>query len=798
MREKELRLAVVLTGGVSLAVFMHGVSREVLKLVRTSKVYHSTSDPAQRASYAALNTDSARETDTEEVYFDLLKAIAPHADLRIVLDVIAGASAGGVNGVMLARALAHDLPLDAHRAMWLEHADALDLMDEDALAKRWSKIYLDPIARALLNTWLQSHAPEAETRDKMRLFLRSRWFKPPFSGVRYAGWMLDACDAMAQGRGEASSLLPDGHPLDLFVSVTDFHGHNRTVRLHDPARIVEAEHRHHLHFRYARTGGGAVVSDFDHDHVPGIVFAARATSSFPGAFPPATIVEMDDTLARRGRDWGGRARFLDEKFRTLLRGGRDPEDAVFIDGSTVNNKPFAAAIGALAGRPAHREVMRRLIYVDPDPEPGAPSGIRGDNGNGVPGMLRTILAALVEIPGNEPVRDELERLEELNRRIRILRRVVELARPQIADLVHAIVGPQLDHAPDVDVIAEWRARANAQAAASSGFAFESYFRLKILTVLGRLERLLCDLAERAGVAVDGDVVRQRLRAWGEHRLAAVALDGASGVRDAEIEFLRAFDVDYRVRRLRFVIRRLNELYRLVADGAGTTTADDLDAVKTALYHQLDETKSRWDADFYGSEIAAVAGRTLKDGGDENELDRLLQAMAWDTDLVQADRAADHLFSASSEDYLGLRTRHELINAYIGFAHFDVLSFPMVQWEDLDELEEVLIHRISPEDARGMRACGEPVALKGASLRHFGAFFNRSYREHDYLWGRLTAADRLVDVVLDATRIPPDHLDLDVGELKQRLFAKILAAETPFLKADPDLIGNVKKSLARPL
>ena len=40
--EKELRLALVCFGGVSLAVYMHGVTKEVLKLVRASRRYHDT------------------------------------------------------------------------------------------------------------------------------------------------------------------------------------------------------------------------------------------------------------------------------------------------------------------------------------------------------------------------------------------------------------------------------------------------------------------------------------------------------------------------------------------------------------------------------------------------------------------------------------------------------------------------------------------------------------------------------------------------------------------------------------
>ena len=46
--ERELRLALVCYGGVSLAVYMHGITREILKLIRASRAYHAL--PEDKAS----------------------------------------------------------------------------------------------------------------------------------------------------------------------------------------------------------------------------------------------------------------------------------------------------------------------------------------------------------------------------------------------------------------------------------------------------------------------------------------------------------------------------------------------------------------------------------------------------------------------------------------------------------------------------------------------------------------------------------------------------------------------------
>src|SRR3546814_12308092 len=76
------------------------------------------------------------------------------------------------------------------------------------------------------------------------------------------------------------------------------------LSLHSPPRVTEQEHRLILHFRQdGRTGKRL-------DDVPGLAVAARATASFPGAFPPFTLREIDAVLAQRRIDWPGRDDFI--------------------------------------------------------------------------------------------------------------------------------------------------------------------------------------------------------------------------------------------------------------------------------------------------------------------------------------------------------------------------------------------------------------------------------------------------------------------------------------------------------
>lgn len=122
-----------------------------------------------------------------------------------------------------------------------------------------------------------------------------------------------------------------------------------------------------------------------------------------------------------------------------------------------------------------------------------------------------------------------------------------------------------------------------------------------------------------------------------------------------------------------------------------------------------------------------------------------------------------------------------------------MAFSVSQWQDLGEFDEIRIDRISPDDAPSLQEVGVTTTLKGAALGHFAGFFNRRYRENDYLWGRLHAAERLIDIVVDAAGQP----DVDVAGMKQRAFAAILKAEAPHLSKIGDLIGTLTARLASP-
>ena len=90
-------------------------------------------------------------------------------------------------------------------------------------------------------------------------------------------------------------------------------------------------------------------------------------------------------------------------------------------------------------------------------------------------------------------------------------------------------------------------------------------------------------------------------------------------------------------------------------------------------------------------------------------------------------------------------RGDLLVRYLGYPLWDAVLYPVQRLSDAGERDRVEIIRMSPADANVLRAPGAQK-LQGVGLHHFRAFFKRDYRECDYLWGRLDAAARMVELL----------------------------------------------------
>jgi uncharacterized protein DUF3376 len=278
-----------------------------------------------------------------------------------------------------------------------------------------------------------------------------------------------------------------------------------------------------------------------------------------------------------------------------------------------------------------------------------------------------------------------------------------------------------------------------------------------------------------------------------------------------VKYLLAFDVKYRERRLHFLIEGQNRLYQLIGqerfEGLDPLLVDRL---KREFYGRLDGLRRRERADFYSHEVRDLVADIFPGAPSAGEikhldiyaktfveqegekLDRLIEQLAFEIGLNKSTRELDDLLASLDPARWHPEARREVLVNYLGFPFWDVLTFPITSARELGELNEILIDRISPQDARALKGFEGIQSLKGIGFGHFAAFLSRSYRENDYLLGRLHAIDRLIDIVCDSAGIEPTSARIDVLALKKRAFSRILDVEEKHLTGSRELLAALRR------
>jgi patatin-related protein len=753
---RQLRLGVVCYGGVSLCIYMHGITKELHRLVRASRL---PGDPAP--------------TTTESVYREVLARAAErdHVEREVVVDVIAGTSAGGINGIYLAKALAHNLRQDALRDLWLERGDIKGLTRGP--------------------TWvpLGVRAP---------FLLGQLDDKPPLRGREMSVWLYDALRSMDEegpSPPDVATLMPEGHVLQLYVTMTDLQGYDRELVLSDPKAASDRSHRHVFQFRH---GDGEDL--FTSDHNLALTFAARATSCFPGAFPPVSVELLKSYLP------GARGDIHTPFFRIYELSGAPVARRYFVDGGVLDNRPFGRVIEAIREKRADVEVDRRLLFIEPDPKLPARSGLGEDEADDDrrPGPLSTVLATVAGVPRRQPILDQLMEVNRLTERVRRVRDVIEARFDDVGDRVEGVLQVALSavSAPDPGTVAEWQKALNAAAQSDAGVTHTTYLRSKISGVVDGLARTACDVCDYPTESNHAGLVRTALRCWAE-RASLFAQNTKPST--AQVDFLRDFDLDYGIRRLQFVLAGVNWWYAWVhADGY--PTRPQLDVLKARLWRAIDDLRAarsgeRFPAELVGEvracfPVGEVASYVREHGFDgdgyaqrkradltgltkslrsflNDELDGFSLALYRDVDRL-------------SGDWEPAR-RRDLLVRYLGFPLWDVLVHPVQSAGDAGERDAVEVIRMSPLDSKLLSPADGGAKLKGVGLGHFAAFFERRYRENDYLWGRLDAAERIVWMLLG-------DRDPEYASWCARAFRAVLDEEEPVLRSVSELIGRLRQEV----
>ena len=578
----EIRFAIVMYGGVSLAIYINGITQELLRLVRstaevgrrdgervtlsgsitdpksdlglkpTERVYRQLSyllsDKSLRAVCRRLAEKQENGT-SPNVLTKRLQALAADDSkaitLKFVVDILSGTSAGGINAIYLAKALANDQNIDALKRLWINEGDIGVLINDK---------------KSVNGLNIPTQSPPQSLLNSRRMYLK----------------LLQSLDGMEKPNPDDED-SPFVEEIDLFITTTDIAGMPLPIRLSDTV-VFERRHRNVFHFKYASK---AVAdqddrNDFTKPNNPFLAFAARCTSSFPFAFEPMKLSDIKDLLKSqqdpRAADFEEMKktwiRFFKEKITANVARNVDFTERSFGDGGYLDNKPFTYATETLSRRYSPLPVDRKLIYIEPSPEHPEDAPLNPSK----PDALANVKAALLDLPAYETIREDLQRLIQRNTLINRINRITSGVDKDLE--LSGESRPRLNSG-------EWETLDLAEMVEKFGVYYLPYRRLRIAAVTDALAYLVARILDLEEESAQFFAVRVLIRAWREkaypdyHRKPpAQPADEPPRQKspeelqkEAEAKFtanqlLLHYDFAYWLRRMNFIRRKVDALYRL--------------------------------------------------------------------------------------------------------------------------------------------------------------------------------------------------------------------------------------------
>jgi predicted acylesterase/phospholipase RssA len=619
--DEEVRVALALNGGVSLAVWMGGCVVEL--------------DCARRAHLAA--EPASGDVASRTVYHGLCRAFAR----VLVIDIMTGASAGGINGGLLAAAIRHRrrLPADFIRDRWLA---------------------LGELSRLLQRT--SNPSPTA--------LMQGREFFEDLQAA-FEAVIEDEAGPTALPVGQAGL---DELDVKLDVTTTNLVGERRSFQDFWGRELVAREYRARFSFR--ERGDYTATA---------LAVAGRSSASFPFAFEPWRVDCQSGALAGF------------------------PEVRWVVDGGLLDNAPIATAIALIPTRGALRQVRRFLCYMNAEPPQVEPVSLDGEQQP----SLQQVAAYVLNLPRKAPFVDQLTAIERATRR-----------------------GLFKDKLPELELL-KVDLRALEQTAEG---LLPSY----------RRRRLMLSVEELLGEAAAADTLIRSLPEqfdvpWLPHGLIAYR-DGAWqwGISPAQrtvqliVEMigraaeeapigprLGLFEARGRIDIQR---RALAQLRRRPVDMAssGTTPLQTLELAMAEMVN-IDPIRS----------LRAVASITFAVADDlDPQHARGLFGDGWREEQELSDERFKHFLART----LAIEVvRRSLVGDE------EIETAQELRFAQLTPYAPGLIFTPTPSTETGWATPEEK--LTGLGLGHFAGFYRRSWRANDFMWGRLDAAARVVDLLV---------------------------------------------------
>ena len=736
---QRLRFAVAMSGGVSLAVWMGGVAREVNLLTQASDLRVRADDEVPVPPPAAPQ-DGSLALRVRDLYGQLLDLV----DVTASVDVLSGTSAGGVNAAVLGLANARRLDIGPLRDLWLQ-AGAFDELLRDPQA--------DPNPPSLL-----------KGDGQLLAALRDG---------------LTALTAGGAGPGEGDP----ARETTVHITTTLLHGQNGRFTDDYGNSVVDADN----HGLFTFTTGQLAASGA----VGALALAARSSASFPAAFEPSFVPIAESVGQFEPEGMQGWHPDMSDYAENIT------QSAWVADGGLLANRPIDPLLQSVAARTTDREVRRVMLFVVPTsgsmtPPPAAVF----TNPYKLGESLRLDLDAML----NQSIGADLDTIRRHNDQVAslastrmLLARLAgagPLADEQTwADYrsveTAAVVAPITEEVTArMPCVTQW------QPLLDTGGRASARMRAALDTAIdGRLPAPPQDLA---------DVMALGLPAYASARAAVLDLvyagyqlaqdpDDVKAVAAAHKQ-LNAFSM----RPADLTETVLGALRAMAGDESVTTGNWDaaLGELATRLLDQMqagitavpasaaaaapagaapgaDPLALAWNALLEALTSLAVVARKLADGEQQPAgPDPLPPSTAAVTRRTTPQSTADHRLGLAAliGDYLTFfrlpypdqedgtaAGAPERLALRLAELHAAVRSTSPIGAEAGQRLELIQ----ASADTRTLLAPNRPCASKkltGLQLHHFAAFYKGTWRANDWMWGRLDGAGWLVQVLLDPRRI----------------------------------------------
>jgi patatin-related protein len=768
--KEQIRFAVVLNGGVSLAVWMGGVVNEVNAVTRGIGAYGRLLDMLGLTARA---------------------------------DVIAGTSAGGINGAALALGQANKLA------------------DVSLLRDLWAE------------------------QGRMDSLLQQPFRGSPASLLRGDDYFLPRLQEAFRRLIEPWDQTPsDDRPVDLTITTTLLNG-ARTVSVDSLGQQLP-QRQHEGQFWFRR---GAPSVDGVDDFAPGgdadlvaarLALAARCSAGFPLAFEPCFVPAVASRNGNQGQATWSESRSRRDISKPKERpdlgryvSWRDagPADQVpddrsryAVDGGVLENTPTQRALDAISRMPAgglvHRVML--LVYphaptndIDPADDPDTPPEVTGTMGGLLGALMSQSSRTFVDEVENfnrasasrRGTRHDVletasgaENLQQLSaaifgnyRQLRVRRAARDLAKrfTPPTNWSYERIRQAAEDAQRTWMLTEPLPYVPAGDLPAGPGPVPSPWTWGVTAAIDISESAIDLLDLLIGVASTEGVVR----------IAAARSDVCSA--QARLREVRAGTDDiWTSNEILAKLQPSAEYWGLrLAFYALTVLGSDGNRIEQAIQKLTDFELGDVNGRVSPAELAAIPG-ILRDASSDGELGRK-SADAVD-EVVRAVASVTDQLSGISPDFLqatGLAAWRELFESVDGNVFHRLLWLHVATWTIADESPTeaslpIDLVQISLQTANDFAVYSRTPDDKvgGLSLRRFGGFLKRSWRMNDWAWGRIDAATMLCQIILTPQRI--QRLAIRQGKLQSSKELAHQAAEDFVTNLVTTLFGDQPAMLDR--